>query len=149
MADNATLGAPGLLFPFVLHSIEGGILQDSKDMEGGFALWGKKGEPGKVWAARPQVADGASGTKDDPDSFLAGLCQRTTVSGGYDEGDAVNVVKKGRIWVKVKGAVTSGADAYVGADGLPTASSTSTTAISGGKFKSNATDGQLAELEIG
>ena len=42
------VGAPGLLFPFVLHSIETGILQDSKDSEGGLALWGKKGEPGKV-----------------------------------------------------------------------------------------------------
>ena len=130
------VGAPGLLFPFVLHSIETGILQDSKDSEGGFALWGKNGEPGKVYAAKPES-----------DGILRGIAQRTTVCDGYDEGDAVNVVKKGRVWVKVKGEVLAGQPAYVDdGSGLPTA--TAGTAITGGYFKSNAQDGELAELEI-
>ena len=130
------VGAPGLLFPFVLHSIETGILQDSKDSEGGFVLWGKKGEPGKVYAAKPES-----------DGILLGIAQRTTVCDGYDEGDAVNVVKKGRVWVKVKGEVLAGQPAYVDdGSGLPTA--TAGTAITGGYFKSNAHDGELAELEI-
>lgn len=130
------VGAPGLLFPFVLHSIETGILQDSKDSEGGFALWGKNGEPGKVYAAKPAS-----------DGILLGIAQRTTVCDGYDEGDAVNVVKKGRVWVKVKGEVRAGQTAYVDdVSGLPTA--TAGTAITGGYFKSNAQDGELAELEI-
>lgn len=133
---NETIGAPGLLFPFVLHSIETGILQDSKDSEGGFALWGKKGEAGKVYAAKPAS-----------DGILLGIAQRTTISGGYEEGDAVNVVKKGRLWVKVSGEVTAGATAYVDdTTGLPTA--TAGTAITGGVFKSNASGGELAELEI-
>ena len=130
------VGAPGLLFPFVLHSIETGILQDSKDSEGGFALWGKKGEPGKVYAAKPAS-----------DGILLGIAQRTTVCDGYDEGDAVNVVKKGRVWVKVKGEVMAGQPAYVDdVSGLPTA--TAGTAITGGYFKYNAQNGELAELEI-
>ena len=130
------VGAPGLLFPFVLHSIETGILQDSKDSEGGFALWGKTGEPGKVYAAKPAS-----------DGILLGIAQRTTVCDGYDEGDAVNVVKKGRVWVKVKGEVMAGQPAYVDdVSGLPTA--TAGTAITGGYFKSNAQNGELAELEI-
>ena len=130
------VGAPGLLFPFVLHSIETGILQDSKDSEGGFALWGKNGEPGKVYAAKPAS-----------DGILLGIAQRTTVCDGYDEGDAVNVVKKGRVWVKVKGEVLAGQPAYVDdVSGLPTA--TAGTAITGGYFKSNAQNGELAELEI-
>ena len=130
------VGAPGLLFPFVHHSIETGILQDSKDSEGGFALWGKKGETGKVYAAKPAS-----------DGILLGIAQRTTVCNGYDEGDAMNVVKKGRIWVKVKGEVLAGQPAYVDdGSGLPTA--TAGTAITGGYFKSNAQDGELAELEI-
>lgn len=130
------VGAPGLLFPFVLHSIETGILQDSNDSDGGFALWGKKGEPGKVYAAKPES-----------DGILLGIAQRTTVCDGYDEGDAVNVVKKGRVWVKVKGEVLAGQPAYVDdGSGLPTA--TAGTAITGGYFKSNAQDGELAELEI-
>ena len=130
------VGAPGLLFPFVLHSIETGILQDSKDSEGGFALWGKNGEPGKVYAAKPTS-----------DGILLGIAQRTTVCDGYDVGDAVNVVKKGRVWVKVKGEVMAGQPAYVDdGSGLPTA--TAGTAITGGYFKSNAQDGELAELEI-
>ena len=130
------VGAPGLLFPFVLHSIETGILQDSKDSEGGFALWGKNGEPGKVYAAKPAS-----------DGILLGIAQRTTVCDGYDVGDAVNVVKKGRVWVKVKGEVLAGQPAYVDdGSGLPTA--TAGTAITGGYFKSNAKDGELAELEI-
>lgn len=131
------VGAPGLLFPFVLHSIETGILQDSKDSEGGFALWGKKGEPGKVYAAKPAS-----------DGILLGIAQRTTVCDGYDVGDAVNVVKKGRVWVKVNGEVMAGQPAYVDDDsGLPTAA-TAGTAITGGYFKSNAQNGELAELEI-
>ena len=109
------VGAPGLLFP----------------------LWGKKGEPGKVYAAKPES-----------NGILLGIAQRTTVCDGYDVGDAVNVVKKGRVWVKVKGEVMAGQPAYVDNDsGLPTAA-TAGTAITGGYFKSNAKDGELAELEI-
>jgi len=142
MADNTTLGRPGLLFPFVNHSVETGIIQESVDSEGGFALWGKKGEPGKVYATKPAS-----------DGILLGVCQRTTISDGYDEGDAVNVVKKGRVWVKVKGEVLAGQPANIDdASGLPTSSATAenatVTAISGGVFKSNASDGELAELEI-
>ncbi len=142
MADNTTLGRPGLLFPFVNHSVETGIIQEDVDSEGGFALWGKKGEPGKVYATKPAS-----------DGVLLGVCQRTTVCDGYSEGDAVNVVKKGRVWVNVKGEVLAGQPANIDDNtGLPTSAATAekatVTAISGGVFKSNAADGALAELEI-
>lgn len=141
-----TNGEPGLLFPFVAHSVETGVMQDDKDAAGGFVLWGKNGKPGQVWAARPQVPD-TSGTKDDPDGFFAGIAQLTTGRDGYVAGDFVNVVKKGRIWVKVSAEVLAGKAAYVDGNGNISAS-TSGTAISGATFKSNASANGLAELEI-
>ena len=50
-------GLPGLLFPFVPHSIESGILQDTKDEMGGFPVYSVTGKPGKVWATKPASAD--------------------------------------------------------------------------------------------
>lgn len=68
---------------------------------------------------------------------------------GYEAGDHVNVLKKGRLWVKVAGEVLSGQAAYINnSTGKITANSSSATAIAGGVFKSNATDGTIAELEI-
>ena len=49
-------GLPGLLFPFVPHSIESGLLQDSKDEMGGFPLYAVVGQHGKVWATKPASA---------------------------------------------------------------------------------------------
>jgi hypothetical protein len=68
---------------------------------------------------------------------------------GYGQGDQVNVLKKGRVWVKVSGEVLAGQAAYINnSSGKITASSSSATAITGGVFKSNAADGRLAQLEI-
>lgn len=68
---------------------------------------------------------------------------------GYGKGDTVNVLKKGRVFVKVSGEVLAGQAAYINnSTGKITASSSSATAIAGGVFKSNASDGTLAELEI-
>jgi hypothetical protein len=245
---NEGKGLPGLLFPFVPHSIETGILQDNKDEMGGFPLYAVEGKPGKVWAAKPASADAVArvvevtiggtvaqsdkfsvtiaGTKyevtagsgDDAadvasalatavaadanygasastgkvtitatvagaarnaDQFLvdktssAGTIAKTektagadAVSGGtfigiasfttadtmhlgYEAGDCVNVLKKGRLWVKVAGEVLAGQAAYINnSTGKITASSSSATAIAGGVFKSNASDGTIAELEI-
>ena len=85
-------------------------------------------------------------------TFL-GIAARTNFDGlgccGYEVGDQVNVLKKGRLWVRVKDAVQAGQSAYVTDSGAEfTASSSSATAITGGVFKSNASEGQLAELEI-
>jgi hypothetical protein len=245
---NGAKGLPGLLFPFVPHSIETGILQDTKDEMGGFPLYAVQGQPGKVWAAKPASADAVArvvevtiggtvaqsdkfsvtiaGTKyevtagsgDDAadvasalatavaaddnygasastgkvtitatvagaarnaDQFLVdktssagtiaktektagadaveggtfiGLASYTTAEAmhlGYAAGDHVNVLKKGRIWVKVSGEVLAGQAAYINnSSGKITANSSSATAISGGVFKSNASDGTIAELEI-
>lgn len=245
---NEGKGLPGLLFPFVPHSIETGILQDSKDEMGGFPLYAVEGKPGKVWAAKPSSSEAVArvvevtvggtvaendkfsvtiaGTKyevtagsgDDAadvasalatavaadanygasastgkvtitatvagaarnaDQFLvdktssAGTIAKTektagadAVSGGmfigiasfttadtmhlgYEKGDHVNVLKKGRLWVKVAGEVLAGQAAYINnSTGKITASSSSATAIAGGVFKSNASDGTIAELEI-
>lgn len=245
---NEGKGLPGLLFPFVPHSIETGILQDNKDEMGGFPLYAVEGKPGKVWAAKPASADAVArvvevtiggtvaqsdkfsvtiaGTKyevtagsgDDAadvasalatavaadanygasastgkvtitatvagaarnaDQFLvdktssAGTIAKTektagadavssgtfigiasfttadTMHLGYEAGDCVNVLKKGRLWVKVAGEVLAGQAAYINnSTGKITASSSSATAIAGGVFKSNASDGTIAELEI-
>jgi hypothetical protein len=245
---NEGKGLPGLLFPFVPHSIETGILQDNKDEMGGFPLYAVEGKPGKVWAAKPASADAVArvvevtiggtvaqsdkfsvtiaGTKyevtagsgDDAadvasalatavaadanygasastgkvtitatvagaarnaDQFVvattstAGTIAKTektagadavadgafigiasfttadTMHLGYEAGDCVNVLKKGRLWVKVAGEVLAGQAAYINnSTGKITASSSSATAIAGGVFKSNASDGTIAELEI-
>lgn len=245
---NEGKGLPGLLFPFVPHSIETGTLQDSKDEMGGFPLYAVEGKPGKVWAAKPASADAVArvveveigGTVAQSDKFsvtIAGTKYEVTagsgddaadvasalatavaadanygasastgkvtitatvagaarnadqfvvattstagniaktektagadaVSGGtfigiasfttadtmhlgYEAGDCVNVLKKGRLWVKVAGEVLAGQAAYINnSTGKITASSSSATAIAGGVFKSNASDGTIAELEI-
>ena len=68
---------------------------------------------------------------------------------GYAKGDHVNVLKKGRVWVRVLGEVLSGQPAYVNTtnNGI-TAAATGNTAIPGGTFKTSAADGKLAQLEI-
>lgn len=241
-------GLPGLIFPFVPHSIETGTLQDDKDEVGGFPLYAVNGKPGKVWASKPASADAVArvvevtiggtvaqsdkfsvsiastkyevtaGSGDDAsdvataiatavsadanygasassgkvtitastagaarnaDEFVvdktssAGTIEKNNktagadaVSGGvfigiasyttaemmnygYGKGDHVNVLKKGRLWVKVAGEVLAGQAAYINnSTGKITANSSSATAIAGGVFKSNASDGRLAELEI-
>lgn len=245
---NEGKGLPGLLFPFVPHSIETGILQDNKDEMGGFPLYAVEGKPGKVWAAKPSSSEAVArvvevtvggtvaendkfsvtiaGTKyevtadsDDAAADVAGklataidadanygasassakvtvtastagaaanydvfVVAATSTSGtiaktektagadavaggvfigiasfttadtmhlGYEAGDCVNVLKKGRLWVKVAGEVLAGQAAYINnSTGKITASSSSATAIAGGVFKSNASDGTIAELEI-
>lgn len=245
---NEGKGLPGLLFPFVPHSIETGILQDSKDEIGGFPVYSVVGQTGKVYAAKPASADavarvvevtiggtvaegdkysvtiagtkyevtvgsgeGASdaasalatavaananygatassgnvtitastaGAARNADQFIvgkestagtieknektagadavaggvfAGIASYTTAETmhlGYEKGDHVNVLKKGRVWVKVAGEVLAGQAAYINnSTGKITADSSSATAITGGVFKSNASDGTLAELEI-
>lgn len=64
-------GEPGLIFPFVSHSIETGVIQDGKSLAGGFALWGKKGETGKVWAEKPEGG------------VFLGIAQLTTINDEY------------------------------------------------------------------
>lgn len=253
--QNELKGLPGLLFPFVPHSIETGILQDTCDEMGGFPVYSVQGEQGKVWAANPasvnavkraltvtiagtvaqgdkysitigttkyEITVGATETAAAAASALVSAitdastgdptftaandngvvtltakeygsaansvvvtADRTSTAGtitvqaagsqtkgvdavaggvfagiasfttaemmhlGYEKGDHVNVLKKGRLWVKVSGEVLAGQAAYVNnSSGKITASSSSATAISGGVFKSNAADGQIAELEI-
>lgn len=238
-------GLPGLLFPFVPHSIESGILQDSKDEMGGFPVYAVQGQPGKVWATKPASADAVArvvevtvggtvaendkfsvtvaGTKyevtadsDDTASDVAGklataidananygasassgkvtitastagaarnadqfLVATTSTAGtitknektagadaveggifvgiairkntcdSYKAGDVINVLRKGRIWVKALGECLSEETAYVNnSNGGITASSSSATQIPGGVFKSNAADGKLVQLEI-
>lgn len=135
---NSNVGAPGLLFPLVNSSIEAGVMAEAKDAEGGFPLYGKNGEPLKCYVTKP--AEGG---------YLKGFCLRTLRNDKYEEGDTVNVIKKGRFWVKVLGQVVAGEPAYVNNtnNGI-TATSAGATAITGGMFKSNANDGELAELEI-
>ena len=245
---NGQPGLPGLIYPFVPHSIETGVLQDDKDEMGGFPLYAVKGQPGKVFATKPasavavarvvEVTVGGTvaendkfsvsiaGTKyevtadsDDTASDVAGklatavdananygasassgkvtvtastagaarnadqfIVGKESAAGtieknektagadaveggtfigiaayttadcmnlGYGKGDTVNVLKKGRVFVKVSGEVLAGQAAYINnSTGKITASSSSATAIAGGVFKSNASDGTLAELEI-
>lgn len=245
---NGMEGLPGLLFPFVPHSIESGSLQDTNDEMGGFPVYSVQGQPGKVWATKQASAEAVArvvevtigGTVAQSDKFsvtIAGtkyevtagsgddaadvatalatavsadanygasastgkvtitastagaarnadqfVVDKTSSAGtiaknektagadavaggtflgiasfttadcmhlGYGQGDMVNVLKKGRVWVKVSGEVLAGQAAYINnSSGKITASSSSATAITGGVFKSNAADGKLAQLEI-
>lgn len=244
------IAAPGLMFPFVPHSIETGKMQEDKDSEGGFVLWAKKGVPGqagKVYVNKPQGSEAvarvleyaptlttaavgtvtvkkgedtvatASTTADSTLSTLLsaiatawsadsgytatatetkltitastagsaanedvftveasegveisgavtqktagadaetagtflGIAVRTLHDDSYPTGSTVNVLKKGRLFVRVLGDVVSGDEAYVNdTNNAITATSTGGTRITGGTFKSDAADGQLAELEI-
>lgn len=138
--EHGMVGAPGLVFPFVTHSIETGVMQQDKDSEGGFPLWiktGEAGEAGKVYVDKPENG-----------KFL-GIAQRTLFNDSYKTGMTVNVLKKGRLWVRVLGEVKAGDDAYVNdTNNAFTATATGGTQIPGGVFKSDAADGELAELEI-
>lgn len=138
---NETIGLPGLIFPHVPHSIETGTLQEDKEAGGGFPLWAKKGEDGKVYATKPES-----------DGYLAGIAARTRFDchdEGYSAGDEVGVLKKGRLWVRALGEVLSGQPAYVNDtnNGI-TATAEGATAIPGGSFKTAGTDGKLVQLEI-
>ena len=93
-----------------------------------------------------QVTAGASA---ESAGVFIGIAQRTMFNDSYKAGMTVNVLKKGRIWVRVLGEVVSGDAAYVNnTNNAFTATSTDGTAIVGGTFKSDAADGGLAELEI-
>lgn len=135
---NANIGAPGLLFPLVTSSIETGVMREAKDCEGGFPLYGKKGD-----------ALGCFVNKPAEDGYLKGFCLRTLRNYKYEVGDVVNVLKKGRFYVKVLGQVLPGEPAYINItnNGI-TATAAGATAIPGGVFKTKANDGDLAELEI-
>lgn len=136
-----TIGKAGLLFPFVTHSIETGIVA-ADGVKAGDILWTKAGEAGKVYGAKPT------------NGIYVGICQSTLLRGEddtYDKGDVVNVVKKGRLWVTVKGTVTAGSAAYITTDGkigVKGETGSEGTAITGGTFKSDAAGGKLAELEL-
>lgn len=245
---NETVGLPGLIFPFVPHSIETGLLMDSKEAGGGFPLFSVVGQPDKVWAEKPQSSEAVArvvevdvgGTVAEGDKFsvsindtkyevtaesgddaadvagdlataisaddnygatsssgkvtitaktagaaanadvftvaktsTAGTIAKTektegadaTLGGtfvgiaartrqdchdeGYAAGDHINVLKKGRTWVRVLGEVLAGQAAYVNDTNFAiTATSDGATAIAGGVFKTNAADGELAQLEI-
>jgi len=138
--EYGAIGVPGLLFPFVPHSIETGVIQEDKDSEGGFPLWIKTGEAdeaGKVYVNKPE------------NGKLLGIAQRTLFNDSYKAGMTINVVKKGRLWVRVLGEVKAGDDAYVNdTNNAFTATATGGTQIVGGMFKTDAADGGLAELEI-
>lgn len=130
--------APGLIWEGIPSVVETGILQEDKNSEGGFVLWGKEGEGDKVYIAKP--SDGA---------YFKGIAIRKTVQSSFEAGDTVGVMKKGRISVKALGECLSGQKAYISnANNGITAASTDGTEIVGGKFTSNAADGQLVELEI-
>lgn len=71
---------------------------------------------------------------------------------GYAPGDAVSILRKGRVWVKVNNAVAENETAFCvlvdsGEEGLFTNVSTGNI-VTGGKFMSAAADNGLAILEI-
>lgn len=133
-----TIAAPGLVWPYIDPRVDTGVLQDDKDSEGGFALFALKGQPGKVWATKPASA-----------GIFVGIAIRKNTCDSYKAGDVINILRKGRIWVKALGECLSEETAYVNnSNGGITASSSSATQIPGGVFKSNAADGKLVQLEI-
>lgn len=137
---SETAGYPGLVFPFFGKLVETGFIQEEKEACGGFPLYGVEGGGDKVYATFP---DGG---------YFKGIAIRTRFDGldeGYGAGDAVSVLRKGRIWVRALGEVVDGQAAYVDTEnnGI-TATSTGTTAISGGTFRSTGSDGSLVVLEI-
>lgn len=84
-------------------------------------------------------------------SVFRGIALHThKVDGKYAANDAVNVARKGIVWVKVSGAVAKDATAYVdlgAADGSFTSTSSNNLAT-GGVFKSTTSGAGMAKLEI-
>lgn len=133
---GADIGVEGQVFPFVANSIETGFIQADKDAVGGFGLWTKAGEPGKVYPTKPE------------NGIFVGLAQYTSVSDTYEAGDIVNVMKKGRMIVKTAAQATAGSPVYITSAGVITSASSGNDAISGAVFKSNAQANGLVEVEI-
>lgn len=130
------VGAEGQVFPFVPNYIETGFIQAAKDAAGGFGLWIKAGEPGKVYPTKPE------------NGIFLGFAQLTTVNEGYEIGDIINVMKKGRMIVKTATQASAGAAVYVTDAGAVTSASSNNTAVSGATFKTNASANGLVEIEI-
>lgn len=107
-------------------------------------LVGKTSEAGTITKNEKTAgADAVAG------GVFVGIAIRKNTVDSYVAGDVINVLRKGRIWVKTSGEALSEQTAYINnSSGLITASSSSATAISGGVFKSNAADGKLVQLEI-
>lgn len=84
-------------------------------------------------------------------SVFRGIALHThKVDGVYAANDAVNIARKGVVWVKVGAAVTKDSTAYVDlatADGSFTSTSSNNLAT-GGVFKSTTTGAGLAKLQI-
>lgn len=131
-----SVGAPGLLVPNNPSTINSGHLQDSKDAEGGFALWTKQGEGDKVYSTKP-----ASG------AIFKGIAQREVIHDEFVAGDMVSVIEKGQVWVKVSSDVQSGGKVYLDTNGGFVA--TAGTEIEGAQYLTNASNGGLALVQLG
>lgn len=94
------------------------------------------------------VADTTAGSDAVAGGYFKGIAQRTTCMDGFVAGEDVNVVRKGQIWVTVSGEVLDGKPAYLGSDYAWTADSEGTLAVAGATFKTSASDGGLAVVEL-
>lgn len=130
------IGLEGQIYPFVPNSIETGFIQAAKDSIGGFGLWTKAGEPGKVYPTKPE------------NGIFVGLAQYTSINDTYEAGDIVNVMKKGRMFVKTAAEASAGNAVYITSAGAITSASSGNDAIAGATFKTNGAAGALVEIEI-
>lgn len=129
------VACPGLIIPESRPMIASAVLADAKDSVGGFPVFAKVGEVDKVY---PTKVSGAE---------FIGIVTRRSTNEEWAAKEMVNVLKKGSLWVKVKGEAQANQPAYINASLEFTATAEGGTAV-GGKFLTNAIDGALAILEI-
>lgn len=146
---GCSIAAPGLILPDQPYQTLSRKIEDGTELEGGFAVWAKKGEDIKVWGTRPTVetteTDGTKTVSPDPNSYFLGIAQRIVTRDEYPKGTPVNVVTSGQIWVKVAAAVQSGNGAYITTTGEWGPSGT---AITGVTYLTSATANGYAVIAI-
>ena len=136
-----------------------GIVEDiNDDVEGVTAVAGTSGDAGKIFLTSDDdgeleielVYDGSDVTSQATYAGVSVFHQNAFLNsrGFYIKTEAVNVMEKGYIWVKLGTSVTPsiGATAYVTKAGLFTTESSGNTQV--GTFKSNAEDGVDGKISL-
>lgn len=144
-----SVAAPGLVFadqPYTNEShvmgkvtVSGTEYGADVSAEGGFAVFAKPGEDVKVFS----VAPGDSG-------YFLGIAQRVVNRDSYPIGTPVNVITKGRVWVKVYEAVESGTVVGLGSSGFgkPHATTAANTDLSNATYRTSAAANGYAVVEL-
>ena len=129
-----SIAAPGLVLNDQPYTTGSRVMAEDALSEGGFAVYGKKGEDVKGYAASPES-----------DGYFLGIAQRVVTRDEYPIGTPVTVVTAGQIWVKVEADVSSGNGAFITTAGGWGAAGT---AVANATYRTSAKSGGYAVIEL-